>query len=90
MMCSVAAAADLLCNRTLLGNRRERLTMRVAELAQALGVSKRHLAALDSSGRLPKALKLGRCKIWIREEIEDWLRAGAPARDKWEAKGKRA
>ena len=53
-------------------------------LAQALGVSARHIAALHAQGRLPAPIRLGRRVVWVRAEIEDWLAAGAPARDRWE------
>lgn len=67
--------------------RNESLSLRAADLARLLGISCRHVAALEASGRLPKAVRLGRCKIWIRKEIEAWLAAGAPGRSRWEAIG---
>ena len=61
------------------------LAICAAELADLLGISKRHVATLKSSGRLPSPLKFGRRCVWVLSEIEAWLDAGAPARDQWEA-----
>lgn len=63
----------------------ECLAMPAAELAKQLGISLRHLHALNSSGRLPRPVRLGRSTRWRAEEIRRWLDAGCPARDRWEA-----
>ncbi len=55
------------------------------DLAALLQVSLRHVAAMNSSGRLPRPLRLGRAVRWLAEEFHEWLAAGAPARDKWDA-----
>ncbi len=55
-----------------------------AGLARMLGVSVRQVYRLDDAGRLPAALALGTCKRWSIEEVEDWLRAGAPPRRAWQ------
>ena len=55
------------------------------EAAALLGISPRHLWALNASARLPMPVRLGRSVRWIRAELEAWLEAGAPARDRWEA-----
>jgi excisionase family DNA binding protein len=56
-----------------------------SELARHLGISLRHLRRLDSSGHLPKPLRLGRSVRWPVGEIEAWLAAGAPERRIWES-----
>jgi predicted DNA-binding transcriptional regulator AlpA len=54
------------------------------KLAGVLGVSVRHLWALHSSNRLgPQPIALGRRKVWSRDEIERWVAAGCPSREKW-------
>ena len=53
-------------------------------LAAAGFGSVRHVRRLDASGRLPRAVRLGRKKVWLRHELKDWLSAGAPKRDEWE------
>ncbi len=55
------------------------------EVAGALGISRAHVFKLHSSGRLPRPVKLGRAVRWPRKDLEEWLAAGAPPRDRWEA-----
>jgi excisionase family DNA binding protein len=55
------------------------------ELAAALQVSTRTLYRLDSSGKLPRPVSVGRSLRWRRDEILAWLAAGAPKRREWEA-----
>jgi predicted DNA-binding transcriptional regulator AlpA len=55
-----------------------------AGLARMLGVSVRQLYRLDDAGKLPAALALGTCRRWSIEEIESWVRAGAPPRRVWQ------
>ena len=62
-----------------------RLVFSAAEVAHVLGVSTRHVWVLNSSGRLPRPIRLGRAVRWNAAEIQDWLNAGAPQRDAWEA-----
>ena len=56
------------------------------DLSTLLKCSKRHIAALNSSGRLPRPIRLGRSIRWRADEIREWLAAGAPSRDRWEAR----
>ncbi len=56
------------------------------ELARLLGVSVRHVERMDASGRLPRALRLGRAKRWSLQEIRAWLAAGCPGRGAWREK----
>jgi|GEM_PF-706999 len=39
---------------------------------------------LTTSGRNPTPRRLGRRLLWLREELEEWCRAGCPSREKWE------
>ena len=54
-------------------------------LAATLDCSVRHVDYLDSQGRLPRSIRLGRLKRWRASEIDAWIAAGCPARDKFEA-----
>ena len=61
-----------------------RLALTAEEIAGLLGISRAHLWRLNSSGRLPRPIRLGRAVRWNRTTIEAWLAAGAPPRDRWE------
>ncbi|UCD49796.1 MAG: helix-turn-helix domain-containing protein [Phycisphaerales bacterium] len=52
-------------------------------LARHLGFSERTVRRLDSSGRLPAPVRIGRSVRWLRSDIEGWLDAGTPDRKKW-------
>lgn len=54
------------------------------ELADRLGVSLRHLRRMDSSGKIPRPVRFGKCIRWRLSEIESWLESGAPDRKTWE------
>lgn len=58
--------------------------MTKVELAQMLGVSTRHISAMNSAGKLPAPVRFGRSVRWLAKEIQEWLAAGAPHRDRWE------
>jgi predicted DNA-binding transcriptional regulator AlpA len=63
---------------------RDPLTYSADQLAEALGVSERHVWSMHSTGRLgPRPLAFGRAKRWVAAEIRAWLSAGGPSRDKW-------
>ena len=57
-----------------------------SSLAKILDISRRHLERMDSSGKLPESLRLGRAKRWRLPEIEDWIEAGCPDRSTWESR----
>ncbi len=55
----------------------ERLTYRLNDLADALGVSRRSLERERSAGRLPKPdLHIGRAPLWRIETVNRWLEGG--------------
>jgi len=66
-----------------------RLALSADEVAEALGISRAHVWKLASTGRLPKPVRLGRAVRWARKDLEEWLAAGAPSRDRWEAENGR-
>ncbi len=39
---------------------------------------------LHASGRVPAPIRLGRRTLWRRAELEAWVSAGAPPRERWE------
>lgn len=50
-----------------------------------LGVGLRTVRTWDAGGKLPKSLKIGGKTVWLVSEIRDWLAAGAPDRETWQA-----
>ena len=63
----------------------ERWALDVNGVALVLSISKRHVAALNSSGKIPRPIKLGRRTVWVADELRAWLAAGAPERSRWES-----
>ncbi len=72
-------------SNTTNGSDPERLALPAAEVAKLLGISERHLWALNSSGRLPRPIRFGRAVRWPVDELRAWLAAGAPERSRWES-----
>jgi len=50
--------------------------MTVAEVAELLGCSVRHVYNLAARGELPGAKRLGRRVVFVRPVLEAWLLAG--------------
>ena len=53
-------------------------------LAEMLGLSVRTIRRLDCSAKLPRPVHIGGAVRWNVPEIEAWLAAGCPDREKWE------
>jgi len=56
-----------------------------AELGKQLNLSRRQIFRLSSMGKIPTPLKIGGAIRWRAAEIANWLEAGAPDRQTWEA-----
>ena len=61
------------------------LAISARQLASMLGVSIRQVWRLNETGKLPKPMRLGGSRKWLRKEIEAFLEAGCPDRESWEA-----
>jgi excisionase family DNA binding protein len=59
--------------------------LRAPEVAELLGISDRHMWKLHAAAQLPAPVRLGRSVRWRRAELLDWLAAGAPSREVWDA-----
>ncbi len=54
--------------------------------AGLIGVGISTFYAMDRSGELgPHGIRLRRRRLWSREELTAWVRAGCPRREKWVA-----
>ena len=53
--------------------------------ANLLSISRAMLHRLNVTGRLPRPVHLGRRVLWRVSELEGWVNAGCPNRDRWEA-----
>ena len=62
-----------------------------ARAAAALcGIGRSLWLELHASGRCPLPIRLGRRVVWRREELEAWVRAGCPARERWQETWKKS
>jgi excisionase family DNA binding protein len=55
------------------------------EAAALCSCSRSHWHALAAAGKIPPSVKLGRKRLWRREEIQGWVAAGCPDGRTWEA-----
>ena len=60
------------------------LALNAKQAAAMLNVSVRQLWRLNSTGQLPKPIRLGHCVRWRKAELEAFVEAGCPTREKWE------
>lgn len=84
---SVGAGGD---DERIVGNRRP--ILQCAPLlfpgpvaARLCSLSPRTWAKLNAAGKVPRALTVGRRRLWVRAELERWVEAGCPNRESWEA-----
>lgn len=52
------------------------------DVADMLGVTKRHVWTLEEQGRMPPAIRSGRIVRWKEEVIQAWVSAGCPENPK--------
>ena len=60
------------------------ISIPASKVAELLAISERHVRKLNSEGRIPRPISLGRCVRWSVEELSRWQTAGAPVREVWE------
>jgi len=60
-----------------------------AAAAALLGIGVSTFYAMDRSGELgPQGIRLRRRRLWRRDELAEWVRAGCPHRERWAATSK--
>ena len=60
------------------------LLLSADDAARLCRVSKRTWRRLDAAGKVPQAVRLGGRKLWRRQEVLDFVRAGCPGRAEWD------
>lgn len=60
------------------------ILLRPAEAAAACATSIRTWRAWDVTGKIPRAIRIGRKVFWRPEELKAWVAAGCPDRALWE------
>jgi len=63
----------------------DKLLIDTAELARLTSLSVRTLRRLDASRDIPGRVVVGRRVLFQTEIIREWVRAGLPGRERWEA-----
>ncbi|HWL11226.1 MAG TPA: helix-turn-helix domain-containing protein [Planctomicrobium sp.] len=53
-------------------------------MATLLDRTVRTVYRLESQGRLPESVNIGRQRVWGRREIMHWIESGCPPRKVWE------
>lgn len=56
----------------------ETILIPAEKVAELLGISKRTLWRLLSSGKLPEPVRLGSLVRWNRVELQHWIEEGCP------------
>ena len=60
------------------------LLLSAEDSANFLGIGRTLFYSMYSSGRLgPLPIRFGRRVLWDRRELEAWVEAGCPKRDRW-------
>ena len=74
------ALADALDRQSKSNPLAPRMALRLDEVAEAIGVSRRVLERERSAGRMPKPdLRIGKMPLWRPETIRQWIGEGADA-----------
>lgn len=60
-----------------------RLLLSASELGSMLGVARCTVWTWHAGGKIPRPVKIGGTTRWRRDEVEAWLKAGAPPRERW-------
>lgn len=62
------------------------LAIDAKQVADLLSISLSHFHNLRKTGRFaPAAIRMGRAVRFICQEVIDWLNAGSPPKDRWNA-----
>jgi len=62
------------------------LLLTADEAASLCRTSTRTWRSWDAGGKIPLPIRIGRAKLWRREELEAWIDAGCPERALWHSR----
>jgi predicted DNA-binding transcriptional regulator AlpA len=62
------------------------LLLTAKQAATMCGKSLRTWRSWDAAGWIPRPVRIGRSTLWREEELREWVTAGCPRRDEWEAR----
>jgi predicted DNA-binding transcriptional regulator AlpA len=64
----------------------EPLLLTARQAAAVCGRSLRTWRTWDSSGRIPRPIRIGASTLWRAAELHAWVDAGCPDREEWETR----
>jgi predicted DNA-binding transcriptional regulator AlpA len=62
------------------------LLLTARQAASMCGKSLRTWRTWDALGLVPRPVRIGRSTLWRADELRDWVAAGCPRRQEWEAR----
>lgn len=60
------------------------LLLSAHEMMRLLDIARSTLYLWDQEGRIPRPVKIGSRVYWRRDEMNQWVAAGCPPREKWQ------
>jgi predicted DNA-binding transcriptional regulator AlpA len=62
------------------------LLLTARQAASMCGKSLRTWRTWDAAGWIPRPVRIGRSTLWRADELREWVAAGCPRREEWEAR----
>lgn len=62
------------------------LLLSAKQAAAICGKSLRTWRTWDAAGWIPRPVRIGRSTLWRADELREWVAAGCPRREQWEAR----
>jgi predicted DNA-binding transcriptional regulator AlpA len=62
------------------------LLVTARQAAAMCGKSLRTWRTWDAAGWVPRPVRIGRSTLWRADELREWVDAGCPRREEWEAR----
>jgi prophage regulatory protein len=62
------------------------LLLTARQASATCGKSLRTWRTWDAAGWIPRPVRIGRSTLWRADELREWVAAGCPRRQEWEAR----